>query len=647
MAFDHQDDLTNITVLRSPSRRNRFSLLAKALIGSETVLLHQARYEGGHGLRKDIDRWLEVLTPKVHAQKESHLLLVKGTLDLSAFSSIMPSFLPGSVASSYNLNRPIHVVEYFERGSLRDSLDRGEFSSRTAGGAGSNWSAKMTVLKDVAAALRFIQNHMHGQQHGALSSSSIFVDQDGRAYLSWHDPKATRLDFTMGRSDHWRWFSPTNLLALRSWLDQEGNPLEVQDIDPDDMYSFGILAWEVATEELPLESVDLPSSLRLSDDIERRFARAASPPLQRIIQHCLEPAKRSRLSWDDLLSELESIDPQSMETPHSIGDDSPKRSNASPALLDSTQYAVPGGPIPSDKSMVVKMMESVLDSTFYRRDLPEHLDSFTSDTGKRLFREIILAGTGECFFKLCTSFNTQSDPAFCGVSSLSMVLNALGIDPRKQWRGVWRWYSDEQLDCCASIEVMKQKGITFNQFNCLARCHAKVIAKRADRYTIQEFRRDIQAVSCSDESHMVLSFSRAALGQTGSGHFSPIGGYHEPEDKVLVLDTARFKYPPFYATVTELWESLLPQDPETGVCRGYFLISATAKQKLDMQRKLLRTSLDGNSQELASSGNSSSVSLPTLADVKENVVDSSLAMENQDECVECDCVSSPQHHSRK
>ncbi|KAF9183740.1 hypothetical protein BGZ51_006498 [Haplosporangium sp. Z 767] len=640
MAFDHQDDLTNITILRPPSRRNRFSLLAKAHVRRETVLLHQARYEGGHGLRKNLEQWLEVFTPKAHEQKESHLLVVKGTLDSSISSSIMSSFLPGSIASSYNLNRPIHVVEYFERGSLRDCLDRGEFLTRTMGGAGSNWSAKMTVLKDVALALHSIQKHMHGQQHGALSSGSIFINDHGRAYLSWHDPKATRLDFTTGRSDHWRWLSPTNLLALRSWLGQEENPLEIHNADPDDMYSFGILIWEVATEELPFENIELPSSLRLSDNFERRFVREALPPLQRIIQQCLKPAKSNRLSWDDLLLELESIDPQSMGVPHSIGDDSSKRSNASLELPDSTRCVVPDGPISSDKSMVVEMMESVLDSTFYRRDLPEHLSSFTSDTGKRLFREMILAGTGECFFKLCTSFNTQSDPAFCGVSSLSMVLNALGIDPRKQWRGVWRWYTDEQLDCCASIEVMKQKGITFNQFNCLARCHAKVTAKRADRHTIQEFRRDIQAVSRSDDSHMVLSFSRAALGQTGSGHFSPIGGYHEVEDKVLVLDTARFKYPPFYATVTELWESLLPQDPETGVCRGYFLISATAKQRLDMQRRHLRTSLDGSSQDSTSSRDSSSLSLPLPADVDKNVVDSNLAMEHQDECTECDCVNS-------
>ena len=36
------------------------------------------------------------------------------------------------------------------------------------------------------------------------------------------------------------------------------------------------------------------------------------------------------------------------------------------------------------------------------------------------------------------------------------------------------------------------------------------------------------------------------LGQTGDGHFSPIGGYDAASDQVLLLDVARFKYPPHW-----------------------------------------------------------------------------------------------------
>ncbi|ORZ27805.1 Phytochelatin synthase-domain-containing protein [Lobosporangium transversale] len=279
----------------------------------------------------------------------------------------------------------------------------------------------------------------------------------------------------------------------------------------------------------------------------------------------------------------------------------------------------------------------MLASTFYRKELPSHLDSITSVNGRRLFREMIVAGTSECFFSLCTSFNTQSDPAFCGVSSLSMVLNALEIDPRRQWRGVWRWYSEEQLDCCASIDEMKLKGITFNQFACLAKCHAKVVAKRADHHTLEEFRRDVQTIASSEGTHLVLSFSRAALGQTGTGHFSPIGGYHAKEDKVLVLDSARFKYPPFFATVRELWDSLLPIDPETGVCRGYFLVSATAEQMLDVERRRVhRSLLEKEETPVTSSLPSISSSVESLRLYKPDLQQHNIIAEEEDE-IGCGC----------
>ena len=38
---------------------------------------------------------------------------------------------------------------------------------------------------------------------------------------------------------------------------------------------------------------------------------------------------------------------------------------------------------------------------------------------------------------------------------------------------------------------------------------------------------------------MIVSYSRKALGQTGDGHYSPIGGYHAESDQVLILDVAR------------------------------------------------------------------------------------------------------------
>jgi glutathione gamma-glutamylcysteinyltransferase len=40
---------------------------------------------------------------------------------------------------------------------------------------------------------------------------------------------------------------------------------------------------------------------------------------------------------------------------------------------------------------------------------------------------------------------------------------------------------------------------------------------------------------------MILGYNRKVLGQTGTGHFSPVGGYHPGQDMALIMDVARFK----------------------------------------------------------------------------------------------------------
>jgi hypothetical protein len=75
------------------------------------------------------------------------------------------------------------------------------------------------------------------------------------------------------------------------------------------------------------------------------------------------------------------------------------------------------------------------------------------------------------------------EPSFCALSSLAMVLNALNFDPKKTWKGVWRWVSEETLQCesreiCGhSLEKVKQHGMTFTDFSALAKCHRVSISR--------------------------------------------------------------------------------------------------------------------------------------------------------------------------
>ncbi|MED6185046.1 Glutathione gamma-glutamylcysteinyltransferase 1 [Stylosanthes scabra] len=211
----------------------------------------------------------------------------------------------------------------------------------------------------------------------------------------------------------------------------------------------------------------------------------------------------------------------------------------------------------------------------YRRALPSPpAIDFSSPEGKMIFAEALAQGTMEGFFKLISYYQTQSEPAYCGLATLAVVLNALSIDPGRKWKGPWRWFDDSMLDCCEPLEKVKSEGITFGKVACLARCNgARVEAFRSDECTIEDFRKRVISCCSSEDCHVIVSYHRAAFNQTGTGHFSPIGGYHTERDMVLILDVARFKYPPHWVPTTLLWDAMNTIDKSTGHRRGYMIIS--------------------------------------------------------------------------
>ncbi|XP_010943665.2 glutathione gamma-glutamylcysteinyltransferase 1 isoform X2 [Elaeis guineensis] len=211
----------------------------------------------------------------------------------------------------------------------------------------------------------------------------------------------------------------------------------------------------------------------------------------------------------------------------------------------------------------------------YRRALPSPpAIEFPSPGGKQLFAEALQSGNVAGFFKLISYFQTQSEPAYCGLASLSMVLNALAIDPGRKWKGPWRWFDESMLDCCEPLEKIKAEGTTFGKVICLAQCAgAKVEAFRTNQSTINDFRNHVIKCTNSEDCHLITSYHRKILKQTGSGHFSPIGAYHAGSDMVLILDVARFKYPPHWVPLSLLWQAMDTIDEVTGYRRGYMLIS--------------------------------------------------------------------------
>lgn len=256
--------------------------------------------------------------------------------------------------------------------------------------------------------------------------------------------------------------------------------------------------------------------------------------------------------------------------------------------------------------------------SFKRRVLPPNLISFNSTEGKSRLLQALQTKNAEAYIPLSQQFVNQMDPAFCGISTLIVVLNALAIDPNVRWRGGWRWYGDESMlldRCCLEEERVRREGISIEQYCGLARCQGAVptLKRSTDggMHALEEFRHDIMNAVCMPPStgwddcgdsetktdnscnngggyFLVTSFARSSLGQTGDGHFSPIAAYHPPTDSCLVLDVARFKYSPFWVPVTELYDAMIPTDTVTGKSRGWILMYPPPAAKASDDMKIIK-----------------------------------------------------------
>mmetsp|Transcript_5084 Transcript_5084/g.7018 ORF Transcript_5084/g.7018 Transcript_5084/m.7018 type:complete len:367 (+) Transcript_5084:62-1162(+) len=269
----------------------------------------------------------------------------------------------------------------------------------------------------------------------------------------------------------------------------------------------------------------------------------------------------------------------------------------------------------SDKKIQPKP-SNIPKRSFHQRVLPPSCIAFSSSEGRQRLKESLNAGTAETFFPLSENFRTQDDPTYCGISTLVMCLNALSIDPERVWKGIWRWFAEDMLECCISLEEVREKGTTLEQIAHLARCNgAKTPISggkshgilRGNELTVETLRSIVREICrlgpwckrinnyencqggdkncigpcdgadfCDQDSKqpgiIIVSYSRKTLGQTGDGHFSPVAAFHEPSDSCLIMDVARFKYPPYWISIQTLYDAIQPIDSTTKKPRGIILL---------------------------------------------------------------------------
>jgi len=263
-----------------------------------------------------------------------------------------------------------------------------------------------------------------------------------------------------------------------------------------------------------------------------------------------------------------------------------------PASSSQMKVLIPDVVASHEKVLIPDVVASHEDS-FYMRTLPPQLIPFSSPRGQRLLMDCVQMSERIPYFPLIEQFVTQESPPSCAHATIIMVLNSLRVDPNKVWEPPWRWYTENMLESCdggrkASFPPSPD-GISMEEFAYLNECNGlhSSLFYADDTISLDVFREVLKqyvgkpgdALISGKETanaRVVTCFSRQHLGQTGSGHYSPIGAYHEEQDMCLILDVARFKYPPYWVSVPQLYEAMTHIEPTTGKRRGFFVLQRAA-----------------------------------------------------------------------
>lgn len=183
------------------------------------------------------------------------------------------------------------------------------------------------------------------------------------------------------------------------------------------------------------------------------------------------------------------------------------------------------------------------------------------------------------FFLVQPYLESQQNLAFCGPASIAAVLNSLDL-PRPAAGPLYPYpfFTQDNVFTPATQRIkpyiqVNARGMTLDEFTAfLNALGAKATAHHADRLDLDGLRALVKATLENPRGRVVVNYSRKPLGQAGDGHLSPLGAYDEATDSVLLLDVAKFKYPPVWITLQDLLTAIRTTDPDSGMSRGLVAI---------------------------------------------------------------------------
>jgi Phytochelatin synthase len=177
------------------------------------------------------------------------------------------------------------------------------------------------------------------------------------------------------------------------------------------------------------------------------------------------------------------------------------------------------------------------------------------------------------FFRLANNFESQQNAGYCGPTSATIVLNTLRADnttipkPRDPslfpaeytktlppgFDPVFARYTQSMFFDAQTTSVKTREqffgkpkapgqkpspGLELREFAGILAAHGleTTLHVADDKLTDEAIKHDLVINLSTPDDYVVVNYFRAALGQKGGGHISPVGAYDKLSDSFLVLD---------------------------------------------------------------------------------------------------------------
>lgn len=201
----------------------------------------------------------------------------------------------------------------------------------------------------------------------------------------------------------------------------------------------------------------------------------------------------------------------------------------------------------------------------------------TDDAGEALFYD---AGERTDFFALTSYMETEQILTFCGPATIATVLNSLEVDrPAPPRLYPWRLWTQDMVftpenQAVKPYAMVEHEGLVLGELATFFRnLGVSAEPRHATDFDADGLRAIVLETLADPDARLVANYSRQPINQEGGGHISPVAAYDEGSDRVLILDVARYKYPPVWVTIDDLHSAMSAIDPDSGSVRGLVVVS--------------------------------------------------------------------------